>query len=64
MVGGEQADFDEAKPLLEALGKTIVLCGPHGSGQTVKAANQLIVAVNIAGVRRGRGLPWRSPAWT
>ncbi len=31
----------------DALGKTIVLCGPHGSGQTVKAANQLIVAVNI-----------------
>ena len=47
MVGGEQADFDAAKPLLETLGKTIVLCGPHGSGQTVKAANQLIVAVNI-----------------
>jgi 2-hydroxy-3-oxopropionate reductase len=47
MVGGEQADFDEAKPILEALGKTIILCGPHGSGQTVKAANQLIVAVNI-----------------
>ncbi|MEW2071938.1 2-hydroxy-3-oxopropionate reductase [Streptomyces sp. NPDC007346] len=47
MVGGEQADFDAAKPLLEALGRTIVLCGPHGSGQTVKAANQLIVAVNI-----------------
>lgn len=47
MVGGEQADFDAAKPVLEAMGKTIVLCGPHGSGQTVKAANQLIVAVNI-----------------
>jgi 2-hydroxy-3-oxopropionate reductase len=47
MVGGEQADFDEAEPIFEALGKTIVLCGPHGSGQTVKAANQLIVAVNI-----------------
>jgi 2-hydroxy-3-oxopropionate reductase len=47
MVGGEQADFDEAKPLLDALGKTVILCGPHGSGQTVKAANQLIVAVNI-----------------
>lgn len=47
MVGGEQADFDAAKPLLDVLGKTIVLCGPHGSGQTVKAANQLIVAVNI-----------------
>ncbi|MFI1347942.1 2-hydroxy-3-oxopropionate reductase [Streptomyces lydicus] len=47
MVGGHQADFDAARPILEALGKTIVLCGPHGSGQTVKAANQLIVAVNI-----------------
>ncbi|GAB7030198.1 2-hydroxy-3-oxopropionate reductase [Streptomyces platensis] len=47
MVGGEQSDFDAARPILEALGKTIVLCGPHGSGQTVKAANQLIVAVNI-----------------
>ncbi|MEE1764556.1 2-hydroxy-3-oxopropionate reductase [Streptomyces sp. SP18BB07] len=47
MVGGEQSDFDEAEPLFEALGRTIVLCGPHGAGQTVKAANQLIVAVNI-----------------
>ncbi|MGW7051626.1 2-hydroxy-3-oxopropionate reductase [Streptomyces sp. NPDC054887] len=47
MVGGSQEDFESAKPVLEALGKTIVLCGPHGSGQTVKAANQLIVAVNI-----------------
>ncbi|GAA4672315.1 2-hydroxy-3-oxopropionate reductase [Streptomyces chumphonensis] len=47
MVGGEQADFEAAKPILEALGKTIILCGPHGAGQTVKAANQLIVAVNI-----------------
>ncbi|WP_069169522.1 2-hydroxy-3-oxopropionate reductase [Streptomyces griseus] len=47
MAGGEQADFDAAQPLLRVLGRTIVLCGPHGSGQTVKAANQLIVAVNI-----------------
>ncbi|MCL2733168.1 MAG: 2-hydroxy-3-oxopropionate reductase [Actinomycetia bacterium] len=47
MVGGEQADFDAARPLLDVLGRTVVRCGPHGSGQTVKAANQLIVAVNI-----------------
>ncbi|MEU9619159.1 2-hydroxy-3-oxopropionate reductase [Streptomyces sp. NPDC048155] len=47
MVGGEQTDFDAAQPILRALGRTIVRCGPHGSGQTVKAANQLIVAVNI-----------------
>jgi 2-hydroxy-3-oxopropionate reductase len=50
MVGGDQETFDAARPVLEVLGKTIVLCGPHGSGQTVKAANQLIVAVNIEAV--------------
>jgi 2-hydroxy-3-oxopropionate reductase len=44
MVGGEQADFDEVRPVLETLGTTVVLVGPAGSGQTVKAANQLIVA--------------------
>ena len=43
MVGGEQADFDRAKPLLDTMGKTVVYLGPSGSGQTVKAANQLIV---------------------
>lgn len=47
MVGGEQADFDAAASVLNAVGKTIVLVGPSGSGQTVKAANQLIVAANI-----------------
>jgi 2-hydroxy-3-oxopropionate reductase len=47
MVGGEAADFEAARPVLEAMGATLVHCGPHGSGQTVKAANQLIVAVNI-----------------
>ena len=47
MVGGEPADFEDARPVLEAVGKTIVHVGPAGSGQTVKAANQLIVAVNI-----------------
>ena len=47
MVGGEAADFEAARPVLEAVGKTIVHVGPAGSGQTVKAANQLIVAGNI-----------------
>ncbi|MGQ1837913.1 2-hydroxy-3-oxopropionate reductase [Kocuria turfanensis] len=47
MVGGEAADFEAARPVLEAVGKTIVHVGPAGSGQTVKAANQLVVAGNI-----------------
>ncbi|WP_327682839.1 2-hydroxy-3-oxopropionate reductase [Kitasatospora sp. NBC_00458] len=47
MVGGAAEDFAEAKPLFDALGTTVVHVGPAGAGQTVKAANQLIVAVNI-----------------
>ncbi|MGW1377571.1 2-hydroxy-3-oxopropionate reductase [Streptomyces sp. NPDC002446] len=47
MVGGERADFDAARPVFDAVGATVVHCGPHGAGQTVKAANQLIVAVNL-----------------
>lgn len=47
MVGGDPADFAAAQDVLGAIGKTIVHVGPSGSGQTVKAANQLIVAVNI-----------------
>ena len=47
MVGGAAEDFAEAKPLFDALGTTVIHVGPAGAGQTVKAANQLIVAVNI-----------------
>ena len=47
MVGGTPEDFESAKPILDVVGKTVVHVGPNGSGQTVKAANQLIVAGNI-----------------
>jgi 2-hydroxy-3-oxopropionate reductase len=47
MVGGEADDFEAAKPYLDVVGKTVVHVGPNGAGQTVKAANQLIVAANI-----------------
>lgn len=47
MVGGSADDFEAAKPVFDAVGKTVVHVGPSGSGQTVKAANQLIVAANI-----------------
>lgn len=48
MVGGTEEDFAAARPFLEVVGKTIVHVGPSGSGQTVKAANQLIVAGHLA----------------
>ena len=47
MVGGDPADYEAAQEVLQAVGKTIVHVGPSGSGQTVKAANQLMVAGNI-----------------
>ena len=47
MVGGQADDFEAARPYLDVVGKTVVHVGPSGAGQTVKAANQLIVAANI-----------------
>ena len=47
MVGGEAADVEAARPFLDVVGATVVHVGPAGAGQTVKAANQLIVAGNI-----------------
>ncbi len=47
MVGGEPSDFEESKPLLEVLGKSIRLCGPVGSGQAVKLCNQVLGAVHM-----------------
>ncbi|GAA2070320.1 2-hydroxy-3-oxopropionate reductase [Actinomadura alba] len=48
MVGGLEGDFEEARPLFEVLGATVVLVGPAGAGQTVKAANQLVVGGTYA----------------
>ncbi|MEV0623373.1 2-hydroxy-3-oxopropionate reductase [Nonomuraea sp. NPDC050404] len=43
MAGGAPEDFEAARPVLERLGVTVVHVGPAGAGQTVKAANQLVV---------------------
>lgn len=50
MVGGDPKDFERAKPVFEALGKTIVHVGATGAGQIVKACNQVVVALNYAAV--------------
>jgi 2-hydroxy-3-oxopropionate reductase len=48
MVGGTRADFDTARPVFDAVGKVAALVGPAGSGQVVKAANQLVVGGTYA----------------
>jgi 3-hydroxyisobutyrate dehydrogenase len=44
MVGGEADQFERARPVLEAMGKTITHVGPSGAGQMVKLVNQILVA--------------------
>lgn len=53
MVGGEEKDFEEAKPLFEVIGASYTLVGPIGSGNTCKLTNQIIVALNIAALSEG-----------
>jgi 3-hydroxyisobutyrate dehydrogenase len=44
MCGGEAADVDRVRPVLEAMGAKITHVGPLGSGQLTKAVNQVIIA--------------------
>lgn len=49
MVGGEASAFEQARPLLEKLGRTITWCGASGTGQLTKLVNQILVSVtNLA----------------
>jgi 2-hydroxy-3-oxopropionate reductase len=50
MVGGASEDYERARPVLEAMGRTIVHVGGPGAGQTVKACNQIVVALTIEAV--------------
>jgi 3-hydroxyisobutyrate dehydrogenase len=47
MVGAEPAVFERARPVFESFGKLIVHLGPVGSGDTLKAINQVLLAANI-----------------
>ena len=64
MVGGDKEDFDRALPYLQAVGKTATWVGPIGSGNTCKLTNQIIVAVNIAGLAEGLMLAEKAGADT
>ena len=50
MVGGGEEDFERALPLFEVMGETVTHVGPVGTGQVVKAANQIVVALTIEAV--------------
>jgi 3-hydroxyisobutyrate dehydrogenase len=52
-VGGDAADLERARPVLQGLGTTITHVGPIGAGQAVKAVNQVILAGTYLGVAEG-----------
>jgi 3-hydroxyisobutyrate dehydrogenase len=53
MVGGDAAAFEAVRPLLEVLGRNIVLQGGPGAGQHTKMVNQILIATNMIGVCEG-----------
>jgi 3-hydroxyisobutyrate dehydrogenase len=50
LVGGEKADLERAREIFAVMGKRITHCGPPGAGQTVKACNQILCALNMTGI--------------
>jgi len=53
MCGGDEATMARARPVLEAFGEKIVLCGPIGAGHAVKAVNQAMLGVHIWALSEG-----------
>lgn len=56
MVGGEQSVFDKYEGLLKTMASTVTLVGGVGAGNITKLANQMIVAINIAGISEAYSL--------
>ncbi|WP_417458143.1 3-hydroxyisobutyrate dehydrogenase [Kordiimonas sp.] len=50
MVGGSDAAFERAKPVLEPMAGKIVHCGPSGNGQAAKVCNNMLLAISMIGV--------------
>ena len=53
MVGGKPEVFERMQPVLAAMGSSVTLVGPVGSGQITKAINQTIIAGTYAAVAEG-----------
>lgn len=56
MVGGPIEAFNRAQPLLQAMGKKTIHCGPNGSGQIVKLCNNLALAIEMIGISEAMNL--------
>ncbi|MBN1124019.1 MAG: NAD(P)-dependent oxidoreductase [Sedimentisphaerales bacterium] len=53
MIGGPAKSIEKVRPILQVMGRTITHCGPLGSGQTTKLANQVMVIHTIMSIAEG-----------
>ena len=53
MVGGEQAVFDKARPVIDSFARMVGLMGPAGAGQLTKMINQIAIAGLVQGLAEG-----------
>lgn len=53
MVGGSDAGFARAEPVLRAMGRAIIHAGASGAGQAAKACNNMMLAINMIGTAEG-----------
>ena len=60
MVGGDEADFVKAKPVIDAHAKAVTLIGPSGSGQLTKMVNQICIGALIQALAEGLHFAERS----
>ena len=56
MVGGKYEVFQRVKPILEAMGKTIIYAGEVGNGQMLKLLNQIVVGIDMLAVAEAMAL--------
>ncbi len=56
MVGGDEAVFERALPVLETMGKNIVYCGGAGNGQVAKVANNMLLGISMIGAAEAMNL--------
>lgn len=60
MVGGNEADYAKAQPVISAFAKMVDLMGPSGSGQLTKMVNQICIAGLVQGLAEGIGFAQNS----
>ena len=60
MVGGDQANFDKAEPVMQAYARAVTLLGPAGAGQLTKMVNQICIAGLVQALAEGVNFAMRA----